>query len=562
MAYLTPQQYLDALTSGMGGRVTAYEDPSQKDPNEILQVTGDWLNRTGAPNLSARASTYRGGSGGGPTNLQRGMDGFGFEPAPQMWDSPPPGAAGRSPATTPPSGVGVPYGQPVLSGLQQLEKAGIARRPQATEADGPEGLMSKIGGFLRRPGISEAIGSFGGQMARTASQPGASFWTSLATGGDAARESLARSREEERLEADRAREEEDRAIQRAAQERVREVIDQLGPDATEEERASALLRAATEAAAGGNTNLSNAIRLIAEDYAPPEIGAAWTGWAYMGGTGYAVEGPDGEWIPATGGQQGVPGRWRSRTNKFTGEEEREFVPIGAAPEDATEVGGRDSDIGQQTAAAAIAGLSRLRPFVMDMAGLNRTTGEPVEGIDNIVGLLASTMDQNIGQTDAGWFKRALRAQARRMFNESDIPMVENILSGQLAALQVVNPMVRWLSGAQMTNQETSRYYKALIPSWGDTLEQTRIKMLGMETLALAMSGEGDYLEAIQRLGGLGQEIAPRQTGEDGVSWLEPEEDWQRRLQSYAEGQAAQIYNNMEVYAAQQEARTRAAGPQW
>ena len=202
MAYLTPQQYLDALTSGMGGRVTAYEDPSQKDPNEILQVTGDWLNRTGAPNLSARASTYRGGSGGGPTNLQRGMDGFGFEPAPQMWDSPPPGAARRSPATTPPSGVGVPYGQPVLSGLQQLEKAGIARRPQM--GDGPEGLMSKIGGFLREPGVSDAIGSFGGEMARTASQPGASFWTSLATGGDAARESLARSREEERLEADRA----------------------------------------------------------------------------------------------------------------------------------------------------------------------------------------------------------------------------------------------------------------------------------------------------------------------------------------------------------------------
>ena len=549
MAYLTPQQYLDALTSGMGGRVTAYEDPSQKDPNEILQVTGDWLNRTGAPNLSARASTYRGGSGGGPPNLQRGMDGFGFEPAPQMWDSPPPGAAGRSPATTPPSGVGVPYGQPVLSGLQQLEKAGIARRPQM--GDGPEGLMSKIGGFLRRPGISEAIGSFGGQMARTASQPGASFWTSLATGGDAARESLARSREEERLEADRAREEEDRAIQRAAQERVREVIDQLGPDATEEERASALLRAATEAAAGGNTNLSNAIRLIAEDYAPPEIGAAWTGWAYMGGTGYAVEGPDGEWIPATGGQQGVPGRWRSRTNKFTGEEEREFVPIGAAPEDATEVGGRDSDIGQQTAAAAIAGLSRLRPFVMDMAGLNRTTGEPVEGIDNIVGLLASTMDQNIGQTDANWFTRALRAQARRMFNESDIPMVENILSGQLAALQVVNPMVRWLSGAQMTNQETSRYYKALIPSWGDTLEQARIKILGLETLAAAMEGD---LEAVDRMGGLGVEIRPR--GDD-----ESEESWQARLQSYAEGQAAQLYNASERYLDELEARDR-AGPQF
>ena len=219
MAYLTPQQYLASLTSGMGGRVTAYEDPSQKDPNEILQVTGDYLNRTGAPNLSARASTYRGGGagGGGPTNLQRGMAGVGFEPAPQMWDSPSqPGAnfwtelaKGRSlypkvpsAVSRPPSGVGVPYGQPVLSGLQQLEKAGIARRPQM--GDGPEGLMSKIGGFLREPGVSDAIGSFGGQMARTASKPGASFWESIGDAGDAARESLARSREEARLEADRA----------------------------------------------------------------------------------------------------------------------------------------------------------------------------------------------------------------------------------------------------------------------------------------------------------------------------------------------------------------------
>ena len=147
---------------------------------------------------------------------------------------------------------------------------------------------------------------------------------------------------------------------------------------------------------------------------------------------------------------------------------------------------------------------------MDMAGLSRKTGEPVKGIASLVGLLASTMDQNIGQSDSNWFIRALRAETKKRFNESDIPMVENIISGQVAALAVVNPMVRWLSGAQMTNQETSRYYKSLIPSWGDNLNQVRIKMLGMETLALAMSGD---LEAIERLGGLGREIEPRLIGE-------------------------------------------------
>jgi hypothetical protein len=195
---------------------------------------------------------------------------------------------------------------------------------------------------------------------------------------------------------------------------------------------------------------------------------------------------------------------------------------------------------------------------MEMAGLSPRTGEPVKGIEGIVGLLASTMDQNIGQTDSNWFVRALRAHAKRVFNESDIQMVENILSGQVAALQVVNPMVRWLSGAQMTNQETSRYYKALIPSWGDNLDQVRIKMLGMETLALAMEGN---LEAIKRLGGLGREIAPQQMDDQGRE-IESGKDYQARLQAYAEGQADDIYNRMAAYDAERVARKQAVGPEW
>jgi hypothetical protein len=137
-------------------------------------------------------------------------------------------------------------------------------------------------------------------------------------------------------------------------------------------------------------------------------------------------------------------------------------------------------------------------------------------------------------------------------------MVENILSGQVAALQVVNPMVRWLSGAQMTNQETSRYYKALIPSWGDNLDQVRIKMLGMETLALAMEGN---LEAIKRLGGLGREIAPQQMDDQGRE-IESGKDYQARLQAYAEGQADDIYNRMAAYDAERVARKQAVGPEW
>ena len=551
MAYLTPQQYLASI----GGRVTAYEDPSQQDPNEILQVTGDWLNRTGAPNLSARASTYRGGGGGGPTNLQRGMDGFGFEPAPQMWDSPPPGAAGRSPATTPPSGVGVPYGQPVLSGLQQLEKAGIARRPQATEADGPEGLMSKIGGFLRRPGISEAIGSFGGEMARTASQPGASFWTSLATGGDAARESLARSREEERLEADRAREEEDRAIQRAAQERVREVIDQLGPDATEEERASALLRAATEAAAGGNANLSNAIRLIAERYAPTVAGgraSSATDWTYH---------EDGSYLdPATGELK----KGRVRVNRLTGEifyqdpETRQWMIGGKSeyPEEGAIAGERTKDKDFYVGQGALRGLEEMRPHIFHMAGRDELTGEMVKGGQNFLAQMAATMDSATGEPPSTWIGRFLASEAREQLVGLDDEYVTGVLTGQIAALQTINPMVRYLSGAQMTNAEAARYYRALIPSWSDTVDQVRIKMIGLETMANAMQG----IETVEGISAMLAPMDPRRTDANG-NFIESDEAYKDRLRAYAEGQAQAIYNAAEIYLDDLDAKD-AAGPQF
>ena len=541
MAYMSPQEYLNSITGGRGGRVTAYQDPREKDPRNILRFTGDWMNRTGAPQGRLDLSGSRAASGT-------------YDPIPIR----------QTPTASGPSAFqqGLQDVGKTLSDFGQQQPGGVTLpTEQGADSLGPQSMLSKIGGFLTRtPGLGQTLATLGSGIATESDRPGGSAWTGLARGSEAAVQAEQRrrvlERQQQAVERNRAQEDEDRAIQIAAQERVREVIDELGPDATPEERASALLIAATEAAASGNANLANAFVNTASAVAPATPESPFTNWS--GATpGHAIKEGD-EWVPATADQKGVGGIWERRQNKVTGDVERQFVPTGAAPEEAV---GRDDDVGQQTAAAATAGITRLRPFVLDMAGLNRTTGEPVKGIDNIVGLLASTMDQNIGQTDAGWFTRALRAQARRMFNESDIPMVENILSGQLAALQVVNPMVRWLSGAQMTNQETSRYYKALIPSWGDTMKQTRIKMLGMETLALAMSGKGDYLEAIQRLGGLGREIASRQTDDEG-KWLEPEEDFQRRLQSYAEGQAAQIYNNMEAYLAEQDARKQAAGPQW
>jgi hypothetical protein len=161
------------------------------------------------------------------------------------------------------------------------------------------------------------------------------------------------------------------------------------------------------------------------------------------------------------------------------------------------------------------------------------------------------MDEAIGDVSANWLVRAFKAKTRQVLTDSQSEFVNEIIAGQLAALAVVNPMVRWLSGAQMTNQETSRYYKALIPAWGNDARMVRIKMLGLETLAAAMEGN---LEAIDRMGGLGVKIRPR--GDD-----ESEESWQARLGSYAQGQAAQLYNASERYLDELDAKD-AAGPQF
>ena len=558
MAYMTPQQYLDALTGiGQGNRLTVFEDRNEGDPNNILKFAEAYQGRTGAPGnpdwSGARdaSGTYSGRAGLSGRAAAKGLVET-LSPLQQGL-----GEAGEavrsfgqqqrqsaSPNEGPSGGMTLPMGPDGLSG----------------GTDEPRGMMSKIGDFFTRtPGMGQTLSALGAGMAAESSKPGGSFWAGLASGSDAAMEAEQRrqviEQQQQAVERNRRQGDEDRAIQKAAREKVREVVDGLGPDATPEETARVLLMGAVEAAKNGNSALANAFVNTSSAISPDAPGSQFTPWS--GATpGYAVQaGPGDEWVPAAADQSGVKGVWEKRNNILTGAVEQRFAATGAEPQEAV---GRDVDVGKSTAAVAIEGIARLKDFTMDMAGLSRKTGEPVKGIASLVGLLASTMDQNIGQSDSNWFIRALRAETKKRFNESDIPMVENIISGQVAALAVVNPMVRWLSGAQMTNQETSRYYKSLIPSWGDNLNQVRIKMLGMETLALAMSGD---LEAIERLGGLGREIEPRLIGEGG-GWLESEEAYGRRLQAYGEGQAANIYNRMEDYAEERQARIIAAGPQF
>ncbi len=55
------------------------------------------------------------------------------------------------------------------------------------------------------------------------------------------------------------------------------------------------------------------------------------------------------------------------------------------------------------------------------------------------------------------------------------------------ALNAINPVVRWLSGAQMTNAEALRYYNALIPMPGEKPKTVMAKMANQLILGAAMN---------------------------------------------------------------------------
>jgi len=101
---------------------------------------------------------------------------------------------------------------------------------------------------------------------------------------------------------------------------------------------------------------------------------------------------------------------------------------------------------------------------------------------------AELFNQNQGQSaSATW--RGVQTFARTVLDKLGPQAVEQLTS-YTEALNFINPIVRFLSGAQMTNQEAMRYYQALIPLPGEPIEVTLLKRRKRRVLADAMGGEG------------------------------------------------------------------------
>ena len=535
MAYMNPQQYLDALTGvSQGRRATIYEDPNEVDPNEILKFTGSAMGRVGTPNFSdsrAASGTYdsipaqRALTGTTPTSLQKSLEQFSQSQGGRV--SPNPLAPGGYSAI--PSAA--EWNTDTAAGPPQ-------DRTDVGDGGDPQGMMSKIGGFFRRPSgardLGDALTSLGAGMAAESSRPGGSALAGFASGAEMATQSLARSREEARLEEERAVVAAERAEkarrEQAAQWRVREVIDGLGENATKEERGSALLRAATEAAASGDANLSNAIRLIAERYAPPELGAEpavrYETWDQTVGRA-----PDGTPTRVRDVIAGPPGTISDRTH-FDKDvyvaQISEGVDPATAARNSWRTGGTIVDpvaaraaadeaetrTGQERLDARLgdAAYDGLMLMVTDPATVDPETGETIPGQPNYNDyIMAGAVEQsdgswvqgtpadpeawqsflaslisNAGSETTGFGGKLLGFFGRSVFLRDN----PDILMGYTNALNYINPTVRCVSGAQMTNQEAMRYYNALIPAPGDPIAVIELKRRKRDVLTNAMGGPG------------------------------------------------------------------------
>ena len=93
------------------------------------------------------------------------------------------------------------------------------------------------------------------------------------------------------------------------------------------------------------------------------------------------------------------------------------------------------------------------------------------------------------------------------------------LTAHVEALGFINPIVRFLSGAQMTNQEAQRYYGALIPFPGEPAAVTYRKRLRRETLLLGMGldpNTGLSMDLSDPENAANMEQASRKLGNNGL----------------------------------------------
>ena len=119
-----------------------------------------------------------------------------------------------------------------------------------------------------------------------------------------------------------------------------------------------------------------------------------------------------------------------------------------------------------------------------------TSAEKIKALGKA--LMAQHVHDPSGTVSQGILKQAFWATIK-----SSDWVTDEAQEAYVNALNFINPVVRFLSGAQMTNQEAMRYYSALIPMPGEPVSVTKLKRERRTVLLNAMGRDantGDVLD--------------------------------------------------------------------
>jgi len=442
-----------------------------------------------------------------------------------------------------------PAQRPTLVGEQTEADIEPVAESESTEVpDDPQGFMSKVGSFFTRPTTSQALMSAGAAMmsgrdaqgkvyGNALESVGAGLQAGIGAYGEATQaEQRRQAIERQQQEADRIRgqEDEDRAAQKRVNGKIQEITSGWDETTTPEQRILGYQSAANVAFASGDGPLGRGLIEAARlTIAGPEAGPAvkYETWDQTEGRA-----PDGTPTRIREVTAGVPETIGDRSY-FVPDLYREQVSEGVAPAEAARnswrTGGTIVDPVAERAAAdeevtlstkerqdaklGEAAFDGLMLMVVDPATIDPETGERIPGqpnysdyymagarkiTDPTTGVI--TWEQGDPSTKEGWqsFLASLISNAGSEttgfggkllgFFGRSVFLRDNpeILMGYTNALSYINPTVRFLSGAQMTNQEAMRYYNALIPAPGDPIEVIELKRRKRDVLTNAMGGPG------------------------------------------------------------------------
>ena len=513
------------------------------------------------PGYGVRPMT--GGPGGLSPTAQLGWQG-------QLGAFAPPSLSPEAPSyLTPPPGGGV---NPFTSPPPRPPAMRAGTSPRQSAFTGPirhdmmDGkLVEPLGGMVRgapkqpgffgRTGVPEMLGAVGQETSRVASQPGATFLGALSQGlGTASKafteakryegEQAFKDRAEARIEEDRAREATERQRQLDLDAKRSEAYSQIfGEDGEfNEEEWDKALKTAFEF-----QDFSLAQVILQMKPQDPELAepGEWKKGAEVLENGQLMQqwfrtNPDGTLEFETHGRlvgEGGAGKGGQGDKDY----QTSQVALSAI-NDLVETGGAFALAGLVRDDAVYADLkgkflteNKDREFTAaEIANATRAAWSDAEGYrierdadgklvpgDELAMMLKLIVDDPVGGgNENDWsITRYIKAKGKEFSQRN--PNAVAMARAQAASLQAINPMVRYLSGAQMTNQEAMRYYGALIPQWGDGYETVNQKMRGLSLMAKAMAGDMEALQLVDMSGFVDDPaLSPRQNKQARMAWME------------------------------------------